>query len=71
MSEINFPRRHRELELKEPKKSISYKKIPETTDDLKDARTVRNEELPETLQSEAFHVAFSDFNVIDKRKTVF
>ena len=61
-SEGVFPRRVRELELKEKKKLISWKGIPKTIDDLADSRTIRNEELPETLRSEAFDVGFQDPN---------
>ncbi len=63
-----FPRRRRDLELKEAKKSISWKKIPETVDDLADARTMLNDELPETLQSEAFDVGFVDPNFRTNRR---
>jgi len=57
-----FPRRHRDIELKEKKKLISWKGIPTTVDELADSRTILNEELPETLQSEAFDVGFADPN---------
>lgn len=63
-----FPRRHRDIELKEKKKSISFKGIPKTVDELADARTILNEELPETLQSEAFDVAFQDPNFRTNRR---
>ena len=66
--EGNFPRRLREIELKEKKKAISWKGIPETVDDLTDARSIRNEELPETLQSEAFDVAFQEPNFRTNRR---
>lgn len=64
----NFPRRHREIELKEKKKSISWKGIPTTVDELADARSILNEELPETLQSEAFDVGFQEPNFRTNRR---
>lgn len=54
-----FPRRRRDTELKETNKEISYKGIPTNLDEIRDARTVRNEDLPETIQSEAFDVGFA------------
>ncbi len=55
-----FPHRTRILELSEVSKKVSWKKIPKTIDDLTDSRTVRNEELPVTLESEAFDIGFSE-----------
>ncbi len=55
-----FPHRRRETELREVGKQISYKRIPTTIDELVDSRTIRNEELPDTLQSEAFDIGFSE-----------
>ena len=63
-----FPKRHRVIELKEKKKSISWKGIPTTIDELADARTILNQELPETLQSEAFDVGFADPNFRTNRR---
>lgn len=55
-----FPRRIRNAELRETNKEISFKKIPETIDEFRQSRTVRNEELDITLQSEAFDVGFGE-----------
>lgn len=49
---------------------MSYSKIPTVVDDLNNSRTILNEELPETLQSEAFDVGFVDHDYIDKRKSI-
>ncbi len=62
-----FPKRNRERELKETDKQVRFKKIPENLDELADARSIRSEELPITLQSEAFDVGFSE--PIDFRTT--
>lgn len=62
-----FPKRRRQEELKETDKQVSYEKIPQTLDDLPEARSIRNEELPITLQSDAFDVAFAE--PVDYRTT--
>ena len=55
-----FPRRPRTEELHEAPKEIKWRKIPTTIDDLADARTIRNDDLDITIQSEAFDVGFSE-----------
>lgn len=58
------------IEVKEAKKKMSYKKIPTLVSELNDSRTILNEELPVTMQSEAFDVGFVDHDYIDKRKSI-
>lgn len=55
-----YPRRIRGDELVERPKKIRWSKIPVLLSDLADARTIRNDELSETIQSEAFDLGFSE-----------
>lgn len=66
-----FPRRLPRRELTEKDKSIGFRGIPTTIEELKQARTVRNDELKETMQSEAFEVGFIDPTITNKRLSIF